>query len=42
MIHDGVDDSLDDALRYLEDIVGDVGPASSAERRRAPCRGVPR
>ena len=41
MIHDGVDDSLDDALRYLADIVGDVGPASSTERRRALLQGGP-
>ena len=41
MIQDGVDDSLDDALRYLEDIVGDVGPASAAERRRALLQGGP-
>ena len=42
MIQDGVNDSLDDALCYLDDIVGEVGPASSPERRRALLQGVPR
>ncbi|HTP23172.1 MAG TPA: FAD-binding protein, partial [Solirubrobacteraceae bacterium] len=41
MIQDGVNDSLDDALRYLDDIVGEVGPASSPERRRALLQGGP-
>jgi 3-oxosteroid 1-dehydrogenase len=31
----GVEDSFDAALRYLDAVVGDVGPASSPERRRA-------
>lgn len=31
----GVRDSLEDARRYLDEIIGDVGPASSPERRRA-------
>ncbi|SQE00491.1 3-oxosteroid 1-dehydrogenase [Parafrankia sp. Ea1.12] len=32
---DGVPDSLEDALAYFESVVGDVGPASSRERRLA-------
>ncbi len=32
---DGIDDSEDDALRHFEAVVGDVGPCSSTERRRA-------
>lgn len=37
----GFDDSFEEALRYLNDIVGDVGPASSPERRRAFLHGGP-
>lgn len=35
MLADGVEDSVADGLRYLEEIVGDVGPASSPQRRLA-------
>lgn len=35
MRRDGVEDSVDDAMRHFEAVVGDVGPASSTERRRA-------
>jgi 3-oxosteroid 1-dehydrogenase len=31
----GVTDSYEDAMAYFEDVVGDVGPASSFERRHA-------
>lgn len=31
----GVTDSIDDALRYMNEVIGEVGPASSPERRRA-------
>jgi 3-oxosteroid 1-dehydrogenase len=32
---DGVPDSYEDAMAHFEDVVGDVGPASSFERRHA-------
>jgi 3-oxosteroid 1-dehydrogenase len=32
---EGIPDSVDDALNYFEGAVGDVGPASSTERRRS-------
>ena len=32
---DGVDDSLEDAMIHFDAVVGDIGPASSIERRRA-------
>jgi 3-oxosteroid 1-dehydrogenase len=35
MLADGENDSLEEALRYLDDIIKDVGPASSRERRIA-------
>jgi len=35
MQREGVADSLQEALRYLSDVVGDAGPASSDARRRA-------
>src|SRR5436190_14215640 len=35
MLADGADDSVEAALEYLEEIVGDVGPTSSRERRLA-------
>ena len=35
MLADGVSDSLEDALRYLEIVVGDAGPASSPARKMA-------
>lgn len=36
---EGVPDSEEAGLQYLEAVVGDVGPASSKERRRAYLRG---
>lgn len=35
MLADGVDDSVEEGLRYLDEIIGDAGPASSRERRLA-------
>lgn len=35
MARDGEPDSPEDALRYMDTVIGDVGPASSPERRRA-------
>ncbi|GAB1820136.1 FAD-dependent oxidoreductase [Herbidospora sp. RD11066] len=35
MVRDGVRDSKEEALEYLEEAIGDAGPASSPERRRA-------
>src|SRR5687768_12202859 len=35
LLADGVQDSVEEALLYLERIVGDVGPASSRERKLA-------
>lgn len=35
MAAEGVDDSYEDAMAYFDDVVGDVGPASSFERRHA-------
>ncbi|MEV5835187.1 FAD-binding protein [Nocardia sp. NPDC052112] len=35
MQREGVSDSIDDALRYFETVVGDAGPASSQARRLA-------
>ena len=35
MQRDGVEDSYDDAMAYFKYVVGNVGPASSEERRRA-------
>jgi 3-oxosteroid 1-dehydrogenase len=32
---DGLQDSFEEALTYLDDIIGDVGPASSSQRRHA-------
>lgn len=37
----GVDDSPDAALTYMNDVIGDVGPASSHERRVAFLSAVP-
>jgi 3-oxosteroid 1-dehydrogenase len=37
----GVPDSIEDARRYLDALIGDVGPASSAERRDAFVRTGP-
>ncbi|WP_084127498.1 FAD-binding protein [Demequina sp. NBRC 110054] len=38
----GKQDSEEAVLRYMEETIGDVGPASSLERRKAFIRGVPR
>lgn len=35
MKRDGIDDSYEDARAYMDDIIEDVGPASSSERRDA-------
>ena len=35
MARDGATDSRDEALRYMEATIGDVGPASSRERKEA-------
>jgi 3-oxosteroid 1-dehydrogenase len=35
MVEEGVDDSYDEAVAYFDDVVGDVGPASSFARRQA-------
>ncbi len=35
MVEEGVADSYEDAMAYFDDVVGDVGPASSFERRHA-------
>lgn len=35
MAAEGVSDSYEDAMAYFEDVVGDVGPASSTSRRHA-------
>ncbi len=37
----GVSDSVDEALDYMQACIGDAGPASSAERRRAFVESVP-
>jgi 3-oxosteroid 1-dehydrogenase len=37
----GLKDSLTTAERYLDEVVGDVGPASNATRRQAYLRGGP-
>lgn len=41
MLRDGVQDSAEDALRYLDDVIDESGPASSRERRLAFLRSVP-
>lgn len=41
MLRAGVQDSKQEALRYMEETIGDVGPASSPERREAFLDGVP-
>jgi len=41
MARDGVQDSAEDALRYMDEVIADVGPASSPERRRAYVEAVP-
>jgi 3-oxosteroid 1-dehydrogenase len=42
MREDGVADSEANALKYFDAVVGDVGPASSQERRRAYVDNAPR
>lgn len=42
MIADGVTDSVDEALEYLQNVLGDTGPESSPERRRAYAVNAPR
>jgi 3-oxosteroid 1-dehydrogenase len=37
----GLDDSADQALAYMDAVIGDAGPASSPERRRAFVETVP-
>jgi succinate dehydrogenase/fumarate reductase flavoprotein subunit len=39
MARDGVADSVESALKYMQACIGDVGPASSTERRRAFVEG---
>ncbi|MGI5270254.1 FAD-dependent oxidoreductase [Nonomuraea sp. CA-218870] len=41
MIRDGVRDSAEEALTYMDDVIGDAGPASSPERRKAFVRTGP-
>lgn len=41
MRRDGVQDSPEEALRYMNDVIGDVGPASSPERRQAYVKTAP-
>lgn len=41
MVRDGVDDSVDKALTYLDAVVEDAGPATSPERKRAFVEAVP-
>ncbi|WP_312182107.1 FAD-dependent oxidoreductase [Arthrobacter sp.] len=38
---DGVSDSEDKALKYMEEVIDDVGPASSRERKQVFLRTVP-
>lgn len=42
MLANGVADSADDALAYFDAMVGDAGPASSPQRRRAYVEHAPR
>ena len=42
MEREGVPDSPEEAMAYLDATVGDVGPASSQERRRAYVENGPR
>ncbi|MEV4383219.1 FAD-dependent oxidoreductase [Streptosporangium sp. NPDC049644] len=41
MIRAGARDSAEEALRYMNDVIGDAGPASSHERRAAFLQTVP-
>lgn len=41
LVADGCADSAEEGLRYLDEIVGDVGPCSSQERRNAFLRNGP-
>lgn len=40
MEKDGVPDSFEEALKYMEDTIGDVGPWTSTERKRAFLYGI--
>lgn len=42
MAADGVQDSADEALEYLQNVLGDTGPESSPRRRRAYVLNAPR
>ncbi|MGJ6969305.1 FAD-dependent oxidoreductase [Streptosporangium sp. G11] len=41
MLRAGVQDSAEEALRYMDDVIGDAGPASSPERRTAFAQTAP-
>lgn len=41
MIRDGVEDSVEEALDYMEKTIGDVGPWTSRERKLAFLNGIP-
>jgi len=41
MLREGLPDTKDEALEYLQEAVGDVGPASSKERREAFVDAIP-
>jgi 3-oxosteroid 1-dehydrogenase len=41
MARDGVADTPEEALTYMDAVIDDVGPASSPERRRAYVEGIP-
>ncbi|MER7366448.1 FAD-dependent oxidoreductase [Nonomuraea wenchangensis] len=41
MLRAGVRDSAEEALRYMDEVIGEAGPASSPERRKAYVRTAP-
>ncbi|GAA1748836.1 FAD-dependent oxidoreductase [Nonomuraea bangladeshensis] len=41
MLRDGVHDSAEEALRYMDEVIADAGPASSPERRKAYVQTAP-
>ncbi|MEV4177488.1 FAD-dependent oxidoreductase [Nonomuraea sp. NPDC049709] len=41
MLRDGVPDSAEEALRYMDEVIAEAGPASSPERRKAFVRTAP-
>ncbi|MGP4099851.1 FAD-dependent oxidoreductase [Nonomuraea sp. KM90] len=41
MLRDGVPDSAEEALRYMDEVIAEAGPASSPERRKAFARTAP-